>query len=290
MGSQGGEDTWQGSSWWARQSHICMWINWEEQLGSKTDPHLDEKLNWIRQWIEWQRDLTAPREFLESFQTDINLKKLHVILGQEQRAGAENNQKTIDYFSKKYQGVFGDLIFTEHPPNISGETAGKHSNERFAAQYFKKYFIDTGKNQIAKNIKVSDFSRCANDLRSLYPETNANTIEFIWSSYAEIGKDPRTLSAHMEVRPKKSLEELKEGEIASKFTDTLHMFPTYLEALNADFDGDTVSVQGVWTKNSGSRDYIYSKTNIINIGGGTMRGTKDITAHTLYALTRGYND
>ena len=102
---------------------------------------------------------------------------------------------------------------------------------------------------------------------------------------------PKTIDGLMYPRfPDIREEELKEGEIASKFTDTLHMFPTYLEALNADFDGDTVSVQGVWTKNSGSRDYIYSKTNIINIGGGTMRGTKDITAHTLYALTRGYND
>lgn len=78
-------------------------------------------------------------------QIDIDLKKLHVVLAQEQRAGKENNQKTINYFSQKYQNIFGDLIFTEHPPDIPGETAGKHSNERFAAKYFKKNYIDTGK-------------------------------------------------------------------------------------------------------------------------------------------------
>jgi hypothetical protein len=89
-------------------------------------------------------------------QIDINLKKLHVILAQEQRAGRENNQKTIDYFSKKYRGVFGDLIFTEHPPDIPGETAGKHSNERFAAKYFKKKYIDTGK----YNIKHLTLTSC----------------------------------------------------------------------------------------------------------------------------------
>ena len=27
----------QGGSRWARQFHICMWINQEEQLGSETD-------------------------------------------------------------------------------------------------------------------------------------------------------------------------------------------------------------------------------------------------------------
>ena len=81
-------------------------------------------------------------------QQQIDLKKLHLVLGQEARAGQENNQKTIDYFSKKYKGVFGDFIFTEHPINIPGETAGKHSNERFADQFFKKHFIDTGKYKI----------------------------------------------------------------------------------------------------------------------------------------------
>lgn len=78
-------------------------------------------------------------------QTQINLKKLHVILAQEERAGKENNQSTINYFSKKYKNVFGNLIFTEHPPNLPGEIAGKHTNERFAALYFKKHFIDKGK-------------------------------------------------------------------------------------------------------------------------------------------------
>ena len=37
MGSQGGEDKQQGGSWQSRRSHIHVWINREEQLGSKTD-------------------------------------------------------------------------------------------------------------------------------------------------------------------------------------------------------------------------------------------------------------
>ena len=37
MGSQGGEDTWQGGSWRTRISHIHMQISQEEKLGSKTD-------------------------------------------------------------------------------------------------------------------------------------------------------------------------------------------------------------------------------------------------------------
>ncbi|MBI4387407.1 MAG: bifunctional (p)ppGpp synthetase/guanosine-3',5'-bis(diphosphate) 3'-pyrophosphohydrolase [Elusimicrobia bacterium] len=33
---------------------------------SQKDVHLEEKLNWLRQWIEWLQDLKSPREFLES--------------------------------------------------------------------------------------------------------------------------------------------------------------------------------------------------------------------------------
>lgn len=81
-------------------------------------------------------------------QVDLDLKKIHVVIAQEERAGKENNQLTIDYFSKKYKNKFGNLVFTEHPANIPGETAGKHSNEAYAAKYFKKLFIDTGKYKI----------------------------------------------------------------------------------------------------------------------------------------------
>ena len=37
-GQPGRENSWQGGSWWSRQSHIHMQINQEEQLGSETDP------------------------------------------------------------------------------------------------------------------------------------------------------------------------------------------------------------------------------------------------------------
>ena len=37
MGSQGGEHSQQGGSWWTGQSHIYMQINQEEELGRETD-------------------------------------------------------------------------------------------------------------------------------------------------------------------------------------------------------------------------------------------------------------
>lgn len=81
-------------------------------------------------------------------QTDINLKKLHLVIGQEQRAGQENNQRTINYFNSRYRHTFGSLTFTEHPKDLPGETVGKHSNEAWAAKEFKRLFIDSGRLKI----------------------------------------------------------------------------------------------------------------------------------------------
>lgn len=81
-------------------------------------------------------------------QIDIDLHKIHVVLAQEARAGEANNQATINYFKKKYAHTFGSLIFTEHPANLPGEIVGKHTNEAWAAKYFKKHFIQTKKYKI----------------------------------------------------------------------------------------------------------------------------------------------
>ncbi|RLC35636.1 hypothetical protein DRH14_00295 [Candidatus Shapirobacteria bacterium] len=77
-----------------------------------------------------------------SKQIDIDLKKIFIVLAQEGRAGKQNNQTTKKYFENKYKGIFADLVFTEHPPGLEGETIGKHSNEAWAAKYFKKNYID----------------------------------------------------------------------------------------------------------------------------------------------------
>lgn len=94
-------------------------------------------------------------------QIDIDLKKIHIVIAQEERAGTENNHQTIDYFQKKYPNIFGHLIFTEHPSGIEGETVGKHSNEAWAAKYFKKHFLDI-KNSAAKQVPLGEILKIEN--------------------------------------------------------------------------------------------------------------------------------
>lgn len=78
-----------------------------------------------------------------------------------------------------------------------------------------------------------------------------------------------------------------ETNIGEMFNDTFHIFPSYLKALGADFDGDTITVQGVFSKNDPEK-YIYSPMNMINISGGAngTREMTDITNQVVYAMTR----
>ena len=62
-----------------RTSEYGIAAHWRYKLGEKgADRHLDEKMNWLRQWIEWLQDLSSPREFIESFKTDLELDQIFI--------------------------------------------------------------------------------------------------------------------------------------------------------------------------------------------------------------------
>jgi guanosine-3',5'-bis(diphosphate) 3'-pyrophosphohydrolase len=45
--------------------------HWRYKEGSKTDEDLDRQLAWLRQTLEWSRDLTDPKEFMHSLRDDL---------------------------------------------------------------------------------------------------------------------------------------------------------------------------------------------------------------------------
>ena len=62
-----------------RTSEYGIAAHWRYKLGeSGANRHLDEKMNWLRQWIEWLQDLSSPREFIESFKTDLELDQIFI--------------------------------------------------------------------------------------------------------------------------------------------------------------------------------------------------------------------
>ena len=62
-----------------RTAEYGIAAHWRYKTGEHAkDAHLEEKLNWLRQWIEWLQDLKSPREFLDSLKTDLELNQVFV--------------------------------------------------------------------------------------------------------------------------------------------------------------------------------------------------------------------
>ncbi|MDD5038409.1 MAG: bifunctional (p)ppGpp synthetase/guanosine-3',5'-bis(diphosphate) 3'-pyrophosphohydrolase [Dehalococcoidales bacterium] len=52
--------------------------HWRYKEGEKQDVHFEERISWLRQLIEWHRELSGAEEFLESVKTDIFIDQVFV--------------------------------------------------------------------------------------------------------------------------------------------------------------------------------------------------------------------
>lgn len=71
------------------------------------------------------------------------------------------------------------------------------------------------------------------------------------------------------------------------FVDTVRINSFYLEAMNGDFDGDTVSLRGVFSQeaNAEAEEIINSKNYLLNVSGGTTRTVKNEAIQAIYSMT-----
>lgn len=76
-------------------------------------------------------------------------------------------------------------------------------------------------------------------------------------------------------------------EIMTLFKDTLSMSNTYLNGLGADFDGDQITVRGVFSiqANKSCEELMYKVQNFLDISGNLKRTTEKDAIQTLYQLT-----
>lgn len=76
--------------------------------------------------------------------------------------------------------------------------------------------------------------------------------------------------------------------VASSFIDVLQMQNTYLHTLGADYDGDQISVRGVFSQeaNAECERILKSKTNVLSIKGRNVRHTEKEAVQTLFMMTK----
>lgn len=200
---------------------------------------------------------------------------------------SDSKERRLDYFTVEAEDgsqiPLGYITSRGSITSTDSDEFGQQSNIVRPITLCEMFYIiamDTVKD---KQVMITRFP--IEDYQNIYPSM-MNIIPYEQTKKATImGKEyPRF--------PDISMEDIKnkhEPFICEKFNDALQLFPTYLKALGADFDGDTVTVQGVFNKND-PMEYINSPMNIVNVGGSTMREISDINSQLLFALTRTEED
>ena len=86
----------------------------------------------------------------------------------------------------------------------------------------------------------------------------------------------------------KNLREISNSELSFLFSDTLKLFPSYLSQLKADFDGDQLSVQSLFTEEAKAEaeKFMFSKLNFAGTGGVSVKEFANVSFHGIYGLTR----
>ena len=127
-----------------------------------------------------------------------------------------------------------------------------------------RFPIDTRTNQITTEIDISTTNETEpmyveNDYYPLYPKFKDS----------DIGKDTSNM-----------------------FIDTLNISNLYTGGLGADFDGDQMTVKGVFTDeaNEELRQFKTSKKNFISFGGNNLRSVGADVVQSLYNLTKVLNE
>ena len=127
-----------------------------------------------------------------------------------------------------------------------------------------RFPIDTRTNQITTEIDISTTNETEpmyveNDFYPYYPKFKDS----------DIGKDTSNM-----------------------FIDTLNISNLYTGGLGADFDGDQMTVKGVFTDeaNEELRQFKNSKKNFISFGGGNLRSVEADVVQSLYNLTKVLNE
>lgn len=75
---------------------------------------------------------------------------------------------------------------------------------------------------------------------------------------------------------------------SNKFVDTLNICNNYLGAIGGDYDGDQVTVKGIYSDEANKElmDYMDSKAHYINLGGENVRTSSKEAIQSLYNLTK----
>ncbi len=79
--------------------------HWRYKEGDKKDLHFEERIAWLRQLIEWHRELSGAEEFLESVKTDIFIDQVFVYTPKGEIKDLPKDSTPLDFAYRVHTGL-----------------------------------------------------------------------------------------------------------------------------------------------------------------------------------------
>ncbi len=88
-----------------RTAEYGIAAHWKYKEGTVKTDNFDEKLTWLRQLMEWQKDLKDPREFMESLKVDLFTDEVYVFTPKGDVINLPNGSTPIDFAYRVHTDV-----------------------------------------------------------------------------------------------------------------------------------------------------------------------------------------
>lgn len=88
-----------------RTSELGIAAHWKYKEGKGTSNDLDEKLNWLRQMLEWQNEVKDTREFMETLKIDLFMDEVYVFTPKGDVVDLPVDSNPIDFAYKIHSQI-----------------------------------------------------------------------------------------------------------------------------------------------------------------------------------------
>ena len=211
-----------------------MAAHWRYKEGDAKDLHFEEKMSWLRQLLDWQREVTGAEEFLESVKMDIfqdqvfvytpkgEVKELpagstpidfayriHTDLG-HRCIGAKVNGKLVPLYSHLKNGDTVDILITKvaRGPSLDWLNVNLgYANTANAREKIRQWFrrqkrgvnIHRGKELLSKELRRLNLRMDEEEVAALFKfEAGAELLASLGNGSASISQIAAKLAAQQE--------------------------------------------------------------------------------------------
>lgn len=93
-----------------RTAEYGIAAHWKYKEGTMKSDKFDEKLTWLRQLLEWQKDMKDPKEFMESLKIDLFTDEVFVFTPKGDVINLPNGSTPVDFAYKVHTAVGNNCV------------------------------------------------------------------------------------------------------------------------------------------------------------------------------------